>query len=222
MQIPGQNAEAPLRRQISRRENAMKLCLRTISVNDEKRFSGLADRRTIEGGTGPGGVGRSGSRLIYARKHRVYERRHPLAAPTCERRVIAHRASADSGTARWTPRGPPPRRRARLVRVVSRLFNFRAVHRHFLGPSARPLEGVGRGRARGSGSRHYRHTTPARRVAVGPKHEGSLLALAETPRWLSGSGGDANSPSSSGPRNCRSLGSGDCTRAQPRAFIHAR
>ena len=57
MQIPGQNAEAPVRRQISRRENAMKLCLRTISVNDEKRFSGLADRRTIEGGAGPRGAG---------------------------------------------------------------------------------------------------------------------------------------------------------------------
>ena len=57
MQIPGQNAEAPVRRQISRRENAMKLCLRTISVNDEKRFSGLADRRTIEDGAGPRGAG---------------------------------------------------------------------------------------------------------------------------------------------------------------------
>ena len=52
MQIPGQNAEAPLGRQISRRENAMKLCPRAISVNDEKRFSGIADLQTIEGGMG--------------------------------------------------------------------------------------------------------------------------------------------------------------------------
>ena len=134
MQIPGQNAEAPFRRQISRRENAMKLCLRTISVNDEKRFSGLADRRTSRGWYGAPRRRRSGSHPIYARKHRVYERRHPLAAPTCERRVIALRGAGRFRNGVAAPGGPPMRQSLGLVMVVSHLFNFRAVHHPGSGP----------------------------------------------------------------------------------------
>ena len=156
MQIPGQNAEAPFRRQISQRENAMKLCLGTISVNDEIRFFRPRRSPNHRGWYGAPRGRRSGSHLIYARKHRVYERRHPLAAPTCERRVIARRAPADSGTA-WRPHGGPSKRRpGRLVMVVSHLFNFRAVHRPVLGPSARPLDLAFSAAGRGSRGRSSR------------------------------------------------------------------
>jgi len=51
MQIPGQNSQAPSGPQFSRRENALNLCSRRISVNGEMCLgapAGIRDERVFE------------------------------------------------------------------------------------------------------------------------------------------------------------------------------
>jgi len=127
MQIPGQKSPVPTARRFERRENALKLCFRTRSVNDQICFDVPESARRDEPSGGSSRGRRSGSRSIYEIKRQAYE-----AARSLNDIDLRKAPKFRSGRAwlRRRFRKRPVRRDdyQRGVRVVRRLVNFRAVH----------------------------------------------------------------------------------------------
>ena len=127
MQIPGQKCPVPTARRFERRENALKLCFRTRSVNDQICFDIPESARRDEPSGGSSRGRRSGSRSIYEIKRQAYEAARSLN--DIDLRKAPNSGAAEPGRAGGSAKRPVRRDDyQRGVRVVRRLVNFRAVH----------------------------------------------------------------------------------------------